>query len=140
MNCEQCGACCLNESPGVSNDYLTPEEFIDVAGGCMKTSGGTCVAFDGSARQCRIYEMRPKNCRSLKIGSAECLLSRLWVTLDLDWFGGSPKWPEEGAFENFISKISFGKGLSIVAIEGHTSTSSLELIKTYNEQLLAETT
>jgi len=60
---KQCGACCNldpTERPDI-DEYLDPEEldlYLSMVG-----EGGWCINFDQSARECRIYEDRPRFCR-----------------------------------------------------------------------------
>ena len=60
---KQCGACChLDPADRPDLDqYLSPEElelYLSMVG-----EQGWCVNFDRTARECRIYEDRPRFCR-----------------------------------------------------------------------------
>jgi Fe-S-cluster containining protein len=60
---KQCGACChLDPADRPDLDqYLLPEEltlYLSMVG-----EGGWCVNFDQAARECRIYDERPRFCR-----------------------------------------------------------------------------
>jgi uncharacterized protein len=60
---KQCGACCHldpTERPDL-DEYLTPEElhlYLSLVG-----EDGWCIHFDPDARECRVYENRPRFCR-----------------------------------------------------------------------------
>jgi Fe-S-cluster containining protein len=60
-----CGACCNldpRDRPDLA-EYLSPEElthYLSLVG-----EGGWCINFDAEARDCRIYDERPRFCRVL---------------------------------------------------------------------------
>jgi uncharacterized protein len=60
---KNCGACC-NLDPADRPDiheYLTPDELEKYLS--MVGEGGWCINFDHEARECRIYDRRPRFCR-----------------------------------------------------------------------------
>ncbi|VXD14793.1 conserved hypothetical protein [Planktothrix serta PCC 8927] len=60
---KQCGACCHldpSERPELE-DYLAPEDlklYLSLVG-----EDGWCIHFDPEARECKIYDQRPRFCR-----------------------------------------------------------------------------
>ena len=80
--CRQCGSCCTGE-PGyvwVSEEeiaalaaalgfpiYQFEASFVRRVGdrkSLIELTGGDCVFFDSTARRCRVYELRPRQCRT----------------------------------------------------------------------------
>lgn len=60
---KHCGACChLDPADRPELDqYLLPDElelYLSLVG-----EGGWCIHFDADARECRIYDQRPRFCR-----------------------------------------------------------------------------
>jgi Fe-S-cluster containining protein len=82
FTCTQCGNCCTGD-PGVV--WINDDELREIAEFLGKTVGevrlmqtrlvgnrislteyanGDCVYFDGATRRCKIYPVRPRQCRS----------------------------------------------------------------------------
>jgi Fe-S-cluster containining protein len=82
FTCTQCGDCCTGD-PGVV--WVSDEELNEIAEFLGKSVGevrlmhtrlvgskvslteyanGDCVFFDGASRRCKIYPVRPRQCRS----------------------------------------------------------------------------
>lgn len=123
-DCEGCGACCMDESPPVKDSELAqiPEEATHNGG--IKTVNGVCAFFDPKKRQCTEYDIRPHACRILTKGSTLCLLSRLWVAVDLHWFDAERNQePSPGQFSKFLDRVNFIEdGLQISSIDGLLGT------------------
>jgi len=78
MDCRGCGKCCIlshpyldvkvvkdDETPGELTEYR--EWFGDAAevGFWMRRKkNGECIAFDSAKRECKIYSVRPEECRA----------------------------------------------------------------------------
>lgn len=102
MNCDNCGACCLEQGspPGyitlltspASQHHEWPGEGDAERIKCLPAEAlraiawyrrdltekrvngdGPCCWYDAAARRCRWYEHRPSICRELAVGSKGCL-------------------------------------------------------------------
>jgi Fe-S-cluster containining protein len=100
FDCQSCGACCCNTNENRSERYV---DYVEVTPRSallrhprllrkltvlnrdgerhMRLRGAEqrCVALEGKLGErvsCRIYELRPPACRTVKPGSRECLRDR----------------------------------------------------------------
>ncbi len=99
LDCESCGACCVNPDENRAEGYvhyvevrdtklLTKKDLVkklvvlDPAGVPhlrLDPSTHRCLALEGKLGQrvrCTIYALRPKGCRMLEPGDARCLVAR----------------------------------------------------------------
>lgn len=80
VSCASCAASCCRLEVWCISDTGVPWHFTEQRpeGGTLMRRGddGWCVALDRDTLLCRIYAHRPWACRSLVVGSAECLAER----------------------------------------------------------------
>ena len=90
LDCIECGACCRDNravvEPGDLRAWRRAERRDLLSRAYLKrsngqivlrlTTTGRCLHLD-SGNRCRIYELRPSNCRAFPVGSEACLAARL---------------------------------------------------------------
>ena len=97
FSCTQCGNCCTGD-PGVvwvdDEELNDIAEFLDVSIGEAKLNytrlfgrklslkeyaNGDCVFFDPSTRQCKVYDDRPRQCRSWPFWDSNIRTPQRWA-------------------------------------------------------------
>jgi hypothetical protein len=80
ISCDTCAASCCRSEVWCLTDTGVPPHLTwrDPAGGTRMASlsDGWCAALDRDRLSCRIYPRRPRVCRELRVGGADCLAAR----------------------------------------------------------------
>lgn len=97
FNCTQCGNCCtgapgyvwvnqaeidaLAEQHGLSVDDFERKYVrrVGVRRSLVEFPNGDCVFFDGESRQCTVYDVRPRQCRTWPFWHSNLTSKEAWA-------------------------------------------------------------
>lgn len=109
MDCEGCGACCVDQDISLTRheQLLTPPE--DMEGGMLKKIDGRCIRLDPATRRCTDYENRPLLCRIFRPACAACIVMRAFARRHLGGVEGGPlpDSTELGLYTKFTDPLNF---------------------------------
>ena len=107
FQCIGCGACCsgdpgnvwvnkaeieaMAESLGMGVN-LFEKHYVRLVGirkSLVEFPGGDCVLFDGQSRTCRVYDVRPRQCRSWPFWASNLRTPEAWEEVCLNCPGAN---------------------------------------------------